>query len=384
MLQGAASSQRTEAARSGIGPHGSAAETSGIQGQAQASTGSTTRLGGADVAVDAAEIAQTLYPGLTPGTRPAAAVIVGVEDWPGALAASALAAAPLRAPIIYSERGRLPPASAAALAAIEPLGSTLIGGAQLIVVGDAPAPPRYRALRLRAGSPYQLAAKIAALQARISSRPPRAAIIAGIGGPPALSMPAAGLAAESGSPILLVEQNGLPSATAEAISSLHLQRAYLVGPAQAIDSHVAAQLRRHVAERRIGAPGPVANSIAVAAFSAGPFGWGVDEPGHGLVFALASRPFDAPAAAGLSSSAQFGPLLLLSGADRLPTPLRRYLRDIQPGYGSTPESTPVRGVYNRGWIIGGPRAISAGTQAELDELLRSVPTGNAATPSLLP
>lgn len=354
------------------------------ESSAQPSTGSTTRLGGRNVAVDAAAIARTLYPGLTPATRPAAVVIVDTHDWPGALAASVLSGAPLHAPIIYSERDSLPAVSANALTAMRPVGSRLLGGAQVIDIGGAPAPAGYRSLAIDASTPYQLAAKVAALLSRISSHPPRSALVAGIGGPPALSMPAAGFAAQSGSPILLVEAHAVPQASAEAISHLNLSHLFLIGPVAAIDANVAALLRRRATVRRIGASGEVANSIAIAAFSEGPFGWGVDEPGHGLVFARTSRPFDAPAAAVLSSAAQFGPLLLLDRPQGVPTPLRRYLHDIQPGYGSTPESSPVRGVYNRGWLIGGQEAITERTQAELDGMLRSIPARGAVSPSLLP
>ena len=57
---------------------------------------------------------------------------------------------------------------------------------------------------------------------------------------------------------------------------------------------------------------PVGNAIAVARFADGSFGWGVREPGHGLVFVGATRPFDAPAAAILSATGDYAPLLLLN------------------------------------------------------------------------
>ena len=59
---------------------------------------------------------------------------------------------------------------------------------------------------------------------------------------------------------------------------------------------------------------PVANAIAFARFSDGSFGWNVVDPGHGLVFATTQRPLDAAAAAPLSASGTYGPLLDASGA----------------------------------------------------------------------
>src|SRR5439155_362352 len=46
---------------------------------------------------------------------------------------------------------------------------------------------------------------------------------------PALQMPAAGLAAESGAPILFVSDAALPAATAAALASLHRPDIYLLG-----------------------------------------------------------------------------------------------------------------------------------------------------------
>jgi hypothetical protein len=131
-----------------------------------------------------------------------------------------------------------------------------------------------------------------------------------------------------------------------------------------------------------GTPGealtPVGNAIAVARFSDGVFGWGVKEPGHGLVFANAARALDAPAAALLSDTGQYGPLLLLPGPLGVPPPLSRYLSNIQPAYGRAPQYQPVHGAYNHGWLIGDEAAISAATQAEIDAMLEIVPAGAAS------
>lgn len=356
----------------------------GAGGAGGISTGSTTRIGGADPVLDAAAVARTLYPGLTGGTRPEAVVIVDRGDWPAALAASGLAAAPLRAPILYAEGSSLPSVSDSALAAMHPTGSSALHGAQVICVASAACPTGYRTMSIHAASPYALAARIAgivgALRGGLS-----AGIVASVSGPRALSMPAAGLAAESGAPILLVGAKGVPSATSAAISRLRLQKLYAIGPATAVDEATSTALEQQALVTRIGAPGVVANAISIAAYTDGSFGWGVREPGHGLVFARSARPLDAPAAAPLAAGADFGPLLLLTEPTGVPRPLQRYLGDIQPGYGSSPESAPVRGVYNRGWLIGDEHAVSIETQAELDDLLRTIPRSEAGTPpSLLP
>ena len=111
----------------------------------------------------------------------------------------------------------------------------------------------------------------------------------------------------------------------------------------------------------------------VARFTDGTFGWGVKEPGHGLVFANAGRPLDAPASALLSATGDYAPLLLVEGPEGVPPALAGYLSDIQPAYGSAPQYQPVHGTYNHGWLIGDERAISLRTQAEIDSMLEIAP-----------
>jgi hypothetical protein len=97
------------------------------------------------------------------------------------------------------------------------------------------------------------------------------------------------------------------------------------------------------------------------------------------VFANAQRPGDAGAAAPLSASGSYGPLLLVEDPAKLPPALQSYLLDVQPGY----TRDPVRGVYNHGWIIGDESAISVPVQSQIDALLEIVPVNErgSATPS---
>ncbi len=147
-------------------------------------TKNTTRLGGANPVADAAAVALATYPGLTPTTRPQAVVLVDDRDWTAALAASALASSPLRAPILYSEGSTLPALSAQALAALKPTGSTLLSGTpQVIAIGGATAPAGYRTLAL-SGEPAALAAQVERLVAVIHGGRPHRVIVVGADGPP--------------------------------------------------------------------------------------------------------------------------------------------------------------------------------------------------------
>jgi len=202
---------------------------------------------------------------------------------------------------------------------------------------------------------------------------------------------AAGLAAESGVPILFVTSTRVPLATAAVLAGLRRPSIYVIDPA-AVGAHTLAVLARYGpvtaipgASAAVERADPVANSIAVARFTDGTFGWGIREPGHGLVFANVARPLDAPAGALLSATGDYGPLLLLEAASGLPQALAGYLGDIQPAYTPAPQFRPVRGVYNHGWLLGDERAISALTQAEIDSLLEISPRRQSSEePSVSP
>jgi hypothetical protein len=101
------------------------------------------------------------------------------------------------------------------------------------------------------------------------------------------------------------------------------------------------------------------------------FGWAMRSPGHGYVLLNADRPLDAAAAAPLSGSGDYGPQLLVDTPSTLPgSVLNFFLNYATPGY---TQEGPTAAVYNHGWVIGDPSAISVGVQAEMDNLLEAVP-----------
>jgi hypothetical protein len=390
------------AAIAGCGKGGAEAERPGsstrriapvaAQGAVSVATRNTTRLGGDDVAADAAAVARAVYPGLTAATRPLAVVIVNEHDWLGALASSALAGAPAGVPILFSEGETLPAVSLQTLEAMHPLGAPALGGAQVIRIGTAAAVPRgllTRTVRVGLGLPTVAAAAIEQLVVTLAGgSAPHQVVVLPADAPPALAMPAAGLAAESGAPILFVTRARVPTQTAAVLASLHQPSIYVID-GTAVGHHTLDELRNFGTVRTITSDAPrtaagetaggkaVQGAIEVARFTDGSFGWGVKEPGHGLVFANVGRPLDAPAAALLSATGDYGPLLLLASATQVPPALAGYLSDIQPAY-SEPQFPPVRGAYNHGWLIGDEGAISTVMQAEIDTMLEIRPQAQSS------
>jgi len=347
-----------------LGREGADEEAAADLGFPAFATSNTTRVGGADPIADAAAIAQAVFPSRDRDTRPRAVALVDTADWRVAVSAAQLMAAPLRAPLLLSDRGELPPATEQALGRLIPTGANEAGGAQVIRVGGAAVAEGYKTTAVEGADHAALAQAIDRLQSAAAGKPSPAVVVAS-SEQPGFSLPAAGWAAKSGHPVLWVTRDAIPAATRAAITAHKRPKIYVLGPESAVSKKVLDQLSRLGEARRIAGADPVANAIAFARFSDGSFGWNVVDPGHGLVFANTERPLDAAAAAPLSSTGTYGPLLLVTAANALPAPLQDYLLDIQPGY----DEDPVRGVYNHGWLIGDESAISVDVQARIDVLL---------------
>lgn len=335
-------------------------------------TKNTTRVGGADPTADAAGVAQAVFPSTSPTSRPPAVVLADSESWPGALAAAVLMARPTRAPLLLAHGADLPAATENALARLAPAGSKVLGDAQVIRVGDVPTPAGLRSTSIDGEDAFALAAAIDRVATSARGEPASAVMVAGTGDP-AFAMPAAAWAAKAGDPLLFVERDRVPAATRQALRRHTRPAIYVVGPKSQVSDRVLADLRRVGSSvTRISGPDAARNAIAFARFSAGGFGWGLVDPGHGLVIANPSSPAAAAAAAPLSSSGTYGPLLLTDEAGGLPEPLVQFLLDIQPGY----EDDPVRGVYNHAWLIGDEQAVTLDAQARIDTLLEISPVND--------
>jgi len=339
-------------------------------------TKNTTRVPGSGPTQIAAAVLRAIYP--DPARRPDAITLVDAGDWRVAVAASALMAPPINAPVLFTDGTNLPDATKSTLSALAPKGSAAAGDAQVIRVGNVAKPAGYKSSDLAGANPFALTRSIAALLR--SAKPGKTSrIIVTSSEDPAFAAPAAAYAAKTGDPVLFVTHDGVPPETRAALAALAglaRPRIYVLGPSKVVSPKVTQELRRLGRVKRIGGQDPIANAIGMARYRDGSFGWGIVDPGHGLVFARASKPLDAAAAAPLSGAGTFGPLLLLDAADRVPQSLQQYLLDIQPGY----QEDPVRGVYNHGWIVGTKDAVSVAQQARIDALLEIVPVRTPDAP----
>jgi len=328
-------------------------------------TDNTTRVGGSDPAANAAAVALAVFPSSTPSQRPAAVALVSEEDWAGALAAAVLMAPPVRAPLLFSAPDELPQASAEALDALAPRGDRATGGAAIFAVGAVALPDGASGVtRVDSGDPASTAAQIATLRDRLVGGSPKAYVIAPSSRPD-LAMPAAAWAARSGDPVLYSDPRKLPQPTAAVLRRHPKASVYVLGPSSAISDDAVSEIAKIVKHvNRVGGKDPVANALAFARYGDGGFGWNVNDPGHGFVLARSDSPAEAAAAAALSASGTWGPLLLTDDADSLPAEVHGYFLDVKPGY----SDNPTRAFYNHVWVIGDQEAIDVNEQAEVNEL----------------
>jgi hypothetical protein len=328
-------------------------------------TSNTTRIGGPDPVANAAGIALAVFPSTTAAQQPAAITVVGEEDWAGAIAASALMAPPVRAPILFSAPDELPEDSEEALGALAPQGAKETGGASLFAIGSVALPgDAGKVTRVDSGDPAATAAQIATLRERLAGVPPKHFLVASSSHPD-FAMPAAAWAARSGDPVLYTGAKMLSPATAAVLKAHAKVPVFVLGPESVIPKKVLKEIgkaSKHV--DRVAGKDAVGTALAFARYHQGSFGWNVNDPGHGFVLARSDSPASAAAAAPLSASGTWGPLLLTEAPDRLPAALRSYLLDVKPGY----TTDPTRAFYNHVWVVGDQDAIDVVQQAEVNEL----------------
>ena len=242
----------------------------------------------------------------------------------------------------------------------------------MLAIGQVQVPDGMSAAKVAKGDAATEAAAIARLRDRLAGSPPEAILLAS-SSEPGFAAPAAAYAARSGDPVLFTEAGKLPQ---ETVAALHHEKGvpvYALGPGSAISGKVLKEVEGLGAKvQRISGDNPVAAAVSFARFGEGKFGWHVTDPGHGFVLVRSDAPLEAAAAAPLSASGTWGPLLLTDSADTLPSELRGYFLDVKPGY----TTDPTRAFYNHVWIVGDTGQISVEQQAEVNEVAELAKIGS--------
>ena len=255
-------------------------------------------------------------------------------------------APPLRAPLLYTENGELPQATADALKALRPKGSARANGAQVIrLKRPAAGPSGLRVTSLPGADPI-LACSIDDYRSRIAGRPTRSSSSRRA---EQYATAAAAWAAKSGDHRAL-HRAGPPAGPDRRGDPRPWPAAHL--PARATERRLPRRPRRALqvgTVTRIAEADAPSTAVAFARFQDGAFGWGIVDPGHAaLVFANPGRPGDGGrgrAALGERDHAPSSPLR----AGRFPA---RWRSTCSNAAARVYSSYLVRGVYNHAWIVG--------------------------------
>lgn len=344
-------------------------------------TRNTSRIGGTDPTDDAAGVALATHPRFA-GAKPIeAAAIANAESWQAGVAAAQLAGPPLGLPILLSEPGSVPDSTSQTLDILNPQGGSGPGDTAAYTIDGAKAPEGLSTSAVGGDGPSGIAAEVDKLRQRLTGTSPEHVLLVSEQDPD-FSMPAAAWSARSGDPVLFVRRDSVPDATKRALEAHKGASVYVLGPASAVSERTLREAERAApGVRRISGEDPVSNAIEFARHVDATFGWGITDPGHGLVIANSARPADAGAAASLSAGGTYGPLLITDSATQLPPALKGFLASIQPGY----RDDPTRALYNHVWLIGDGTAISGAMQGQIDDLAELVQIGGGqASPLAAP
>ncbi|MDI6843403.1 MAG: cell wall-binding repeat-containing protein [Anaerosomatales bacterium] len=204
----------------------------------QAPSVAMARVGGSDRYATAAAIAQAAFPsGCT------TAVVTTGEDFPDALASSALAGA-VSGPLLLTKRDSVPAALASALTSLGVRDVIVVGGPGAVspgVVADLET-AGYSVQRVAGDDRYETAAEVARKVAnRLGvSYGGEAFVVRGDLFPDALA--AAPIAFANGMPILLTRPNAMPASTVAAAADIGVARAWVMGGTGAVSDDAASAL----------------------------------------------------------------------------------------------------------------------------------------------
>ena len=240
---------------------------------------------------------------------PDAVSLVDADEWPAGIAAASLVAAPVGAPVLVTAGGRGPGATVRRARAARARGLGRDGRPPGFVVGAAADPDGLETLAVEGNGPAEIAAEVAALRERLAGKPDH--FVVASSDEPAYAMPAAAWAARSGDPVLFASRAEVPKATAKALRDHDEVPVFVLGPEAAISAKTLKEIEKLAPGAvRIGADGPVESAIAFARYSTAASAGTSTTPATGFVIANADRPLDAAAAAPLSASGTWGPLLV--------------------------------------------------------------------------
>ena len=299
---------------------------------------SVSRLAGVNRYATAAVISQSKF---APGV--AVVYVATGKNFPDALAAGPVATLN-KGPILLVDPAGIPTETSAELSRLKPKRIVVVGGTAAVSASVESQLNGYTAgsvTRLAGSNRYGTAAEISA--SKFAPNAPVAYIATGLNFPDALA--GGPVAALNGGPILLVEPNAIPPATAAELLRLAPGRIGIVGGTAAVSASVQSQLAAYTtgSVTRLAASDRFATAaeISKSKFS----------PPISIVYIATGRNFPDALAGGPVAGINENPILLVE-QNSIPWSTKAELTRLQP---------------SRIVILGGSAVVSNGVQAELEK-----------------
>lgn len=330
------------------------------------STKNITRLSGDGVEEMSVVSSQTIWPATHEANQPGTVILADEDEWQHALAALTLVHHPNDGPLLLMEDG-LTEELVSEIERLSPLGND--DGIEVLVAADLSAEEEemleaFETDNVYEEDPAQFAKEIEESFADTIGELPESVIIGSMEEEHQTSSLIAGSWIAHMNESLLYVNEEIPDATMEALEAREGDaNIYLLGNDEAISSEVEEELAELGSVVRIEGDTPAELSIAFAEYQDDSFGWGIDEPGHGLVFASVNEPELALPAMPLAHLGKHAPIIWME--EELEQPHADYLAQLKPSF----EEVPMEGPYNHGYVIGGEEIVSFQTQGAIDALL---------------
>ncbi|WP_420490661.1 cell wall-binding repeat-containing protein [Neobacillus drentensis] len=337
-------------------------------------TKNITRLNANDPIETAVLVSQTIFPATHKENRPGTVILVPVDNWQVGLASADLIHHPNNGPILFMTKDGIPRASLDEIKRLNPIGNS--EGTQVMVMGEATQNilddlGEYKVETILATDSAEFAAAVDKKYAAVSGGgfPNSVIIVSSDDEAKLFSLSAINWIAHMPEPVLFVSKNEIPQATTTALKERKKANIYVLGSETVISSKVINDLGDYGKVTRIKGNDPISASIEFAKFKDknNQFGWGLNEPGHGVSFISTESPELAIAAAPFSHLGKHAPLIWLDNGN-VSDPVYQFLASIKPTFKDDPTSGP----YNHGFVIGTQKEIPFTNQGILDEKLEIV------------
>ena len=347
------------------------------------------RVGGASDAETAQYVFEIAYPSTRAENQPGTIVTV-TSDWRVALATTPLIARPINGAVVIAEAGAVDqesqreiermrsPASTTRTISPPTTGASAEAGAASSPPASARAPKNlFIGVATQPGGeqitdddPASVAGAIDERRASVRGGPSQNVIIVAADADYRWALPAGAYAARTGTPILFVTRDGVPTATTAALQKRNGQAViFVLGPTEAVPANIFDQLKQFGSVTRIEGGDYYESAVRFAEFrdNEANFGWGHTGRGPRQWSAVNSilvngdRWQDGVLAVHLARGGKSGPLLFTERG-RLPAIVDNYLWRQRPVF----SNTPAEGPFNHVWVVGSFDRIAYGVQAWAD------------------